>query len=155
MIAWQLIGGLLVVAILALYEVYVDKNLKKIYQKFILQWRLQDHLLDKYKMYNASVHKLQTPFRGVILLLFSVIVAGYAGKDWWVLIRIGIYFVYVASVYWIVFDILVNRLWLNMPWHYIGKTAELDKKFKSKVAHFSMKTAVLLLSIMAYIFVCP
>lgn len=154
-VVWQMIAGVLVVLMLSLWEVYIDKKLKKVYQKFIQQWRLQDNLMDKYKMYNKAAHELQTPWRGVILLMFSVIAVGYDPADsWWCILKIVNYFIYIAAVYWIIFDILANKLWLGVEWHYIGSTAKTDTKFKSKVAHFAAKIALLLFGGVSFVLYC-
>ena len=123
--AWyHLVVGVLVICMVALYEVFVDKKLKKVYERWLEKFIPYGFKADgAYKLYNKSVHDLQIPFRGAILLLFAVLVVDTG------LVNLIVYILYLMVLYWLVFDILVNLLWLGQKWWFIGSTAKTDDAF--------------------------
>jgi hypothetical protein len=140
---YDLLIGVFFIVILALNEVRIDKKLKAIYRKWLQEWLLEDRD-DAYKIYSRSVHDLQIPFRGIALVLFAVVVANH---DLWALL---VYLLYLAVLYWLVFDVLVNKLWLNMPWWYIGGTAKSDDLFNDNKGELILFWAIKILGILGF-----
>lgn len=71
---------------------------------------------------NSPDHTKNAIVRGFVLFIVSVIVGG----PWWI---IGLRFISGAATFWIVFEILLNRL-RRRHWLYVGENAKTDLVFK-------------------------
>src|SRR5690349_14944169 len=98
----------------ALLEMRYDKILAK---QFDIDGRDSDE--------NALLHGKQMDIRTFVILLITVY-AIQVNKVHLYSFPIGV--LLSAVIYWIVFDIVVNKFWLKKPLFYTGSTSGMDRK---------------------------
>jgi hypothetical protein len=141
---YDLAIGIFFVLLLAINEVYIDKKLKYSYQKWLGAYVIIDTPI-AYKVYSRVAHDLQLPFRAIALILFAVVVAG--DNSIWPLL---VYIIYLGFVYWFQFDILVNKLWLDKKWWYIGGTSKSDDLFNDNKGELILFWSIKILGILGF-----
>ena len=112
--------------VFAFIELIIDRDLDKAFKADGDVTELENDLLHGKFMY----------VRGFVLLLISMnFTQGIT--------MMGAGVIFCASVFWLIFDILAAKMWLNKEWHYLGTTSKIDGWMKTPW-HLIIKTILIL-----------
>jgi len=120
--------------LIALAEIYLDMKVAKVI----------DEDGTRTKSESALLHGNQIPWR-IVSIFLAASVFHSIGLKLLSLVAVG------GIIYWILFDSLVNLVWLKKSVFYVGGTSKIDRLFKGKKwGQFVVKGVLLVIFIFIY-----